>query len=59
MGKVKKFGTGCMVHPPQSRDYVRWGAEGALAPPEFGGSDRRTEGETDTPLLIAPSESKS
>ena len=37
------------------------GAEGALAPPppEFGGSERRTEGETDNPLLIAPSESKS
>ena len=34
------------------------GAEGALAPPEFEGSERRTEGETDNPLLIAPSESK-
>ena len=43
----------------QSRDYVRGGAEGALAPPEFGGSERRTEGETDNPLLIAHSESKS
>ena len=42
-----------------TRDYVRGGAEGALAPPEFGGSERRTEGETDNPLLIAPSESKS
>ena len=41
------------------RDYVRGGAEGALAPPEFEGSERRTEGETDNPLLIAPSESKS
>ena len=35
------------------------GAEGAIAPPEFEGSERRTEGETDNPLLIAPSESKS
>ena len=34
-----------------NRDYVRGGAEGALAPPEFGGSERRTEGETDNPLL--------
>ena len=41
------------------RDCVRGGAEGALAPPEFEGSERRTEGETDNPLLIAPSESKS
>ena len=41
------------------RDYVRGGSEGALAPPEFRGSKRRTEGETDNPLLIAPSESKS
>jgi hypothetical protein len=41
------------------RDYVRGGAEGALAPPEFEGSERRTEGKTDNPLLIAPSESKS
>ena len=44
---------------PLNRDYVRGGAEGALAPPEFEGSERRTEGETDNPLLIAPSESKS
>ena len=28
-------------------------------PPEFRGLKRRTEGETDNPLLIAPSESKS
>ena len=41
------------------RDYVRGGAEGALAPPEFEGSERRTEGETDNPLLKAPSKSKS
>ena len=41
------------------KDYVRGGAEGALAPPEFGGSERRTEEEIDNPLLIAPSESKS
>jgi hypothetical protein len=41
------------------RDYVRGGAEGALAPPEFEGSERKTEGETDNPLLIAPLESKS
>ena len=44
---------------PSSRDYVRGGAEGALAPPEFEGSEKRTEGETDNPLIIAPSESKS
>jgi len=41
------------------RDYVRGGSEGALAPPEFGGSDRRTERETDNLLLLAPPESKS
>jgi hypothetical protein len=41
------------------RDYVRGEAEGALAPPEFEGSERRTEGESDNPLIIAPSESKS
>ena len=41
------------------RDYVRGGSEGALAPPEFGGSEKRTEGETDNLLLIAPPESKS
>ena len=41
------------------RDYVRGGAEGALAPPEFEGLERGTEGKTDNPLLIAPSESKS
>ena len=35
------------------------GAEGALAPSEFDGSERRTEGERDNPLLKAPSESKS
>ena len=34
------------------RDYVRRGAEGALAPPEFGGSEKRTERETDNLLLI-------
>ena len=33
--------------------------EGALAPPEFEGPERRAEGETDNPILIAPSESKS
>ena len=37
-----------------SRDYVRRGAEGALAPPEFGGLERRTERETDNLLLLAP-----
>ena len=42
-----------------NRDYVRGGAEGALAPPEFGGSERRTERETDNLLLLAPPESKS
>ena len=47
------------VRQIEIRDYVRGGAEGALAPPEFEGSERRTEGETDNPLLIAPSESKS
>ena len=41
------------------RDYVRGGAEGALAPPEFGGSERRTERETDNLLLLAPPELKS
>ena len=41
--------------PPLVRDYVRGGAEGALAPPEFGGSER----ETDNILLLAPPESKS
>ena len=35
------------------------GAEGALAPPEFGGSEKRTERETDNLLLLAPPESKS
>ena len=44
---------------PQLRDYVRGGSEGALAPPEFGGSERRTERETDNLLLLAPPESKS
>ena len=43
----------------KSRDYVRGGAEGALVPPEFGGSERRTERETDNLLLLAPPESKS
>ena len=45
-----------------NRNYVRGGAEGAVAPPpEFGGSEKRTEGETNNLLLIAPSphESKS
>ena len=41
------------------RDYIRGGAEGALASPEIGGSERRTEGQTDNALLKAPSESKS
>ena len=44
---------------PHYRDYVRGGSEGALAPPEFRGSKRRTEGETDNPSLIAPSDSNS
>ena len=39
--------------------YVRGGAEGALAPSEFGGSVKRTERETDNLLLLAPPESKS
>ena len=41
------------------KDYVRGRAEGALATPEFGSSEKRTERETDNLLLIAPSESKS
>ena len=46
------------------RDYVRGGGGGlkGLLPlplPEFGGSERRTEGETVIPLPIAPTESKS
>ena len=37
-------------------NYVRGqgGAKGALAPPEFGGSEKRTERETENLLLIAP-----
>ena len=35
------------------------GAERALAPPEFGGSEKITERETDNLLLLAPPESKS
>ena len=42
-----------------ARDYVRGGSERALASPEFGGSEKRTERETDNLLLIAPPESKS
>ena len=42
----------------KTRDYVRGGSEGALAPPEFAGSEKRTEGETDNLLLKAPPESK-
>ena len=52
---IVKVNNDCILN----RDYVRGGAEGALAPPEFGGSESRTEGETDNPLLIAPSESES
>ena len=37
-----------------NRDYVRGGTEGALAPTEFGDSEKRTERETDNLLLIAP-----
>ena len=36
------------------RDYLRVGAEGALAQPEIWGSEKRTERETDSLLLIAP-----
>ena len=43
----------------QDRDYVRGGSEEALAPPEFGDSEKRTEREEDNPLLIAHPESKS
>ena len=42
-----------------SRDYVTGGAEGAFATPEFGGSEKRTERETDNLLLIASPDSKS
>ena len=48
-----------MFSKPKFRDYVRGGAEGALAPPEFEGSERRTERETDNLLLLAPPELKS
>ena len=44
------------------RDYIKGGgaeAEGALVPPEFGCSEKRTERETDNLLLIAPLESES
>ena len=34
------------------------GAGGALAPPEFGVSEKRTERETDSPLLSAPPDLK-
>ena len=47
------------INVAPGRDYVRGGAEGALAPPEFGGSEMRTERETDNLLLLAPPESKS
>jgi hypothetical protein len=43
----------------QDRDYVRWGSDEALAPPEFRDSEKRTEREEDNPLLIAHPESKS
>ena len=46
---------GDMESSSTRRDYVRgWGAEGALAPPEFGGSEKRTERETENLLLLAP-----
>ena len=48
-----------LFNKKQSRDYVRGGSEGALAPPEFGGSGKRTERETDNLLIIAPPETKS
>ena len=35
------------------------GGWGGFSPPEFGGSEKRTERKTDNLLLIAPSESKS
>ena len=35
---------GDMESSSTRRDYVRgWGVEGALAPPEFGGSEKRTK----------------
>ena len=48
-----------MLLTPYFRDNVRGRAEGALASPKFGGSEKRTERETDNLLLIAPPESKS
>ena len=47
------------ISKDQDRDYVRGGSEEALAPPEFGDSEKRTEREEDNPLLIAHPESKS
>ena len=40
------------------RAVVRGGAGGALAPPEFGVSDKRTERELDSLLLLAPPDLK-
>ena len=38
----------------QCRAVVRGGAGGALAPPEFGVSEKRTEREMDSLLLSEP-----
>ena len=43
----------------QDRDYVRGGSEEALAPPEFGDSEKKTEREADNLLIIAHPESNS
>ena len=46
-------------HPFTGSTLEGGGSEGALAPPEFWGSEHRRERETDNLLLIAPLESKS
>ena len=43
-----------MFHDSISRVVVRGGAGGALAPPEFWVSEKRTEREIDSLLLSAP-----
>ena len=42
----------------ESRAVVRGGAGDALAPPEFGVSEKRTERELDSLLLLAPPDLK-
>ena len=41
-----------------SRAVIRGGAEGALAPPEFGVLEKKTEREIDSLLLSAPPDLK-